>query len=117
MLASLVGMFPALDVNLVTQTLQACNYIVKEASNFAFALATFRMLSRWPCGGIPEASVVILAIACRPVRRPYLEAVTMVCIWLGAATLADAPAAVWAPFCILGLPVGGGQQQCLTCCC
>ena len=39
-----MGMFPALDVNLVTQTLQACNYIVKEASNFAFALASFQMM-------------------------------------------------------------------------
>ena len=32
-------MFPALDVNVVTQTLQACNYIMRNVSTIAFAFA------------------------------------------------------------------------------
>lgn len=111
-------MFPGLDANVVTQTLQACNYDMEEASNIAFALGQ-AILS----DGVTLASwehtkrfCDILAMACRPLHGLRLEAVPMVCVRLGNGTLADAPAAVCARFCGLGLPVGLGmhqQQRCL----
>ena len=41
MLESLLSMFPALAINVVTQTLQACNYIMRDVSNNCFCLGLF----------------------------------------------------------------------------
>ena len=105
MLASLLGMFPALEVNLVSQTLQACNYIVKEASNFCFCLGILSDDVTLALSGHTRGFCCIPDMACRPVCRLCPEAVTKVCLWLGNATLADA----------VGTHLQ--QQRCLRCCC
>ena len=44
MLESLLSMFPALDVNVVTQTLQACDYIMSNVSTLLLPRQRFQMM-------------------------------------------------------------------------